>query len=59
MSRLKLGSMVRINGLFHLHKWGIPWELQPTDLLTFDPNFKRYIQVENLRTEHNPCFFST
>ena len=21
----KLGSMVRISGLFHLYKWGIPW----------------------------------
>ena len=39
MSRWKLGSMVRINGLFHLLiDGGIPWGYNPL-ILTFDPNF--------------------
>ena len=34
----KLGSMVRINGLFHLSINGVYWGYNPL-ILTFDPNF--------------------
>ena len=45
MCRWKLGSMVRISGLFHLPiKWDIPWGYNPL-ILTFDPHFQRHIQV--------------
>ena len=39
----KLGSMVGINGLFHLitYKWGIPWGYNsPADPITFDSSTK-------------------
>ena len=36
MFRWKLGSMVRINGLFHLLKNGVYWGYNPL-ILTFDP----------------------
>ena len=38
MSRWNLGSMVRINGLFHLLINGVYWGYNPR-ILTFDPNF--------------------
>ena len=38
MSRWKLGSMVRINGLFHLLINGVFWGYNPL-ILTIDPNF--------------------
>ena len=38
MSRWKLGSMVRTNGLFHLLINGVYWGYNPP-ILTFDPNF--------------------
>ena len=44
MSRWKLGSMVRINGLFHLLIDGVYWGYNPL-ILTIDPNFQRDIQV--------------
>ena len=44
MSRWKLGSMVRIGGLFHLLRNGVYWGYNPL-ILTFDPNFQRDIQV--------------
>ena len=34
----KLGSMVRINGLFHLAIHGVYWGYNPL-ILTIDPNF--------------------
>ena len=44
MSRWKLGSMVRINGLFHLLITGVFLGVKsPTDPITFDPNFQRDI----------------
>ena len=40
----KLGSMVRINGLFHLLITRVYWGYNPL-ILTIDPNFQRDIQV--------------
>ena len=51
MSRWKLGSMVRINGLFHLRINGVYWGYNPL-ILTIDPNFQRDILVK-------PCFYPT
>ena len=44
MSRWKLGSMVRINGLFHLLINGVYWGYNPL-ILIIDPNFQRDIQA--------------
>ena len=45
MSTWKLGSMVRINGLFHLLiNWVFLGVVNPL-ILTIDPNFQRDIQV--------------
>ena len=46
MSRWKLGSMVRVNGLFHLLINGVYWGYNPL-ILTIDPNFQRDIQVHH------------
>ena len=44
MSCWKSGSMVRINGVFHLLINGVYWGYNPL-ILTIDPNFQRDIQV--------------
>ena len=52
-----LGSMVRINGLFHLLINGVYWGYNLL-ILTIDPNFQRDIQVGNLEGLHlNRSFF--
>ena len=53
----KLGSMVRINGLFHLLVNGVYWGYNPL-ILTIDPNFQQDIQADSpgLKGLETGCF---